>query len=169
MTSKPEGISSGGVGSVVMDNRTMDIETLLMVIQAKRADALQGQMMENAAGIKTRSELLKQFQKALAELRKKLGGMGDHTKDVKLSQEIRALMEKWGIKVPWTGNKANKEQINLAMDNIKGFMDAKNSDAQMDMIRLQSLQTKFNQSIEIMTNTFQKFAKTKDSIISNMR
>jgi biotin operon repressor len=55
------------------------------------------------------------------------------------------------------------------INEIKGSLDNLNSTSQMDMIRLQSLSNKRNQAFEMLTNQIQKFAKTNDSIIGNMR
>ncbi len=62
-----------------------------------------------------------------------------------------------------------KGEIDVAINKIKGMMDTNNSSNQMDMLRLQQLTSKRNESFELMTNFVKKMADSRQSIISNMR
>ncbi|HLO78013.1 MAG TPA: hypothetical protein VK196_16285 [Magnetospirillum sp.] len=55
------------------------------------------------------------------------------------------------------------------IEQIKGKLDAKNNESQLDMIRMQSINNKHNQSVEALSNLVQKTAKMNDTIIGNMR
>lgn len=59
--------------------------------------------------------------------------------------------------------------LNGWAEQLKSKLDSLNSTSQMDMIRLQSLSNKRNEAFEQLTNFVQKFAKSRESIISNMR
>lgn len=52
---------------------------------------------------------------------------------------------------------------------LKSEIDRLNRDGQLDMIRLQDLINKRNQAHDMMTDTIQKFQKTLDGIVRNMR
>ena len=61
--------------------------------------------------------------------------------------------------------KKNAKQIT----KIQGQIDKLNSDSQLDMIKLQSLTNKRNQTFEMMSNLTQKFSQSCDKMIGNIR
>ncbi|MGA0584308.1 MAG: hypothetical protein ACO2ER_10450 [Castellaniella sp.] len=67
----------------------------------------------------------------------------------------------------WGGN-ATKGQMDAAITKIKGLIDAESNNQQMDMLRLQSLNNKKNESIEILTNTQKKHTDANSNIIRNI-
>ena len=68
-----------------------------------------------------------------------------------------------------TGDIGNvtKGQLDAAITKIKGLIDAESNNQQMDMLRLQSLSNKKNESIEILTSTQKKQADAVSNIIRN--
>jgi hypothetical protein len=65
--------------------------------------------------------------------------------------------------------KFSKEEAQTLIENIKTSIDNLSSSSQLDMIKLQGLINKRNQTIEMMTNLMQKLQKTNDAIVGNMR
>ena len=61
----------------------------------------------------------------------------------------------------------NKGQIDAAITKIKGLIDAESNNQQMDMLRLQSLSNKKNESVEILTSTQKKQTDATSNIIRN--
>ncbi|MFC4297774.1 hypothetical protein ACFO0J_06940 [Castellaniella hirudinis] len=61
-----------------------------------------------------------------------------------------------------------KGDIDAAITKIKGMIDAESNNQQMDMLRLQSLNNKKNESIEILTNTQKKHTDAASNIIRNL-
>ncbi|WP_323018731.1 hypothetical protein [Castellaniella sp.] len=61
-----------------------------------------------------------------------------------------------------------KGEVDAAITKIKGMIDAESNNQQMDMLRLQSLNNKKNESIEILTNTQKKHTDSASSIIRNI-
>jgi len=61
-----------------------------------------------------------------------------------------------------------KGQIDAAITKVKGLIDAESNNQQMDMLRLQSLNNKKNESIEILTNTQKKHTDANSNIIRNL-
>ena len=61
-----------------------------------------------------------------------------------------------------------KGEIDAAITKIKGMIDAESNNQQMDMLRLQSLNNKKNESIEILTNTQKKNTDANSNIIRNL-
>ncbi|CAM2005059.1 DUF1521 domain-containing protein [Acanthopleuribacter pedis] len=60
------------------------------------------------------------------------------------------------------------DDLASTIENLKGTIDTLNATSQMDMIRLQSLNNKYTQSFDMMTNFIKKFDANKDGIIRNM-
>ena len=61
-----------------------------------------------------------------------------------------------------------KGEIDAAITKIKGMIDAESNNQQMDMLRLQSLNNKKNESVEILTNTQKKNTDANSNIIRNL-
>jgi hypothetical protein len=61
-----------------------------------------------------------------------------------------------------------KSEIDTAITKVKGLIDAESNNQQMDMLRLQSLNNKKNESIEILTNTQKKHTDANTNIIRNI-
>ncbi|MBJ7263412.1 MAG: hypothetical protein JHC61_06600 [Burkholderiaceae bacterium] len=60
-----------------------------------------------------------------------------------------------------------KGEIETAITKIKGMIDAESNNQQMDMLRLQSLNNKKNESVEILTTTQKKQSDSLSGIIRN--
>ena len=60
-----------------------------------------------------------------------------------------------------------KGEIETAITKIKGMIDAESNNQQMDMLRLQSLNNKKNESVEILTTTQKKSNDSNYGIIRN--
>jgi len=63
----------------------------------------------------------------------------------------------------------NQGEFDVMINNLKSSIDTVNSQSQMDMVRLQGLMDKRNQSFDMLTNNISKFGKSMDSVIGNMR
>ncbi len=63
---------------------------------------------------------------------------------------------------------STKGEIDTAITKIKGMIDSQSNNQQMDMLRLQSLNNKKNEAIEILTNTQKKHTDTVSGIIRNI-
>ncbi|WP_368640201.1 hypothetical protein ABRZ04_02230 [Castellaniella ginsengisoli] len=66
-----------------------------------------------------------------------------------------------------SGN-STRGEIEAAITKVKGLIDAESNNQQMDMLRLQSLNNKKNESIEILTNTQKKHTDANSNIIRNI-
>ncbi len=62
-----------------------------------------------------------------------------------------------------------KGELEGAISKVKSLIDAEANNQQMDMLRLQSLNNKKNESIEILTNAQKKHTDASSNIIRNMR
>ncbi len=157
-----------GVDNFSMDGQIYDVDTMIMVLQMGRVENLDQSLLDQSQEIKDRNERIKTANEFLAEMR----GLKAAEADNDPSAAYIAFANSNNINIPHTDigdcdNAAEKWDANI--EAVKGFIDAQNSTSQMDMIRLQQLMNKRNQSYETMTNTISKEAKTKDSIISNYR
>ncbi len=60
------------------------------------------------------------------------------------------------------------DDLSATVENLKGFMDSLNSTSQLEMIRLQSLTSKHNNSFEVMTNLLKKRGDLDSTITRNI-
>ncbi|MBJ7263410.1 MAG: hypothetical protein JHC61_06590 [Burkholderiaceae bacterium] len=75
-----------------------------------------------------------------------------------------------GVKLTGTAvvsSVTTKGEIETAITKIKGMIDAESNNQQMDMLRLQSLNNKKNESVEILTTTQKKHSDSTSGIIRN--
>lgn len=61
-----------------------------------------------------------------------------------------------------------KGQVDAAIAKVKGLIDGESNNQQMDMIRLQSLNNKKNESIDTLTTTQKKHTDVSSGIIRNL-
>ena len=180
-------VEMGGMGAIagVQSNSNIDIEMFMMQISAERANNLESQMKDQVNEVKARQDAIGKLTKFLNDLSGAIKGKkdGDDIKmnDLGLTTKYdpdckdgwSALLEKFGCtyksgQITSDGH-AKKETIEGWMEQLKGGIDALNSQGQLDMIRLQSIMNKRNESFEQMTNMMQKFNKARESIVGNLR
>lgn len=164
MTEISGNITPIGASTANMDGQVLDIETLMVMLQMERAENINGQLMDQANEMKKKNALLKDAQAILGKARE-LRPAKDSGK-AQVSDEIKNFANQYGIDIK-EGN-INQSEWDQNIENIKGFIDSTNSSSQMDMIRLQSLNNKYSQAFDMMTNFIKKFSASKDGIIRNM-
>ncbi|MEO1524988.1 MAG: hypothetical protein AAFX06_06105 [Planctomycetota bacterium] len=172
----------------------VDLETLFMSLGAERANTLDGVIQGHAADMKKRNDEINELNSALQTLRAHQnnveGNAGGSTTSTLYANasEVKAAYEtlqKHGVQRPSSlsihnvndstfaiqapNGQAYKDGMSAYIENVKTAIDSKSSSSQLDMIKMQGLINKRNQTVEMLTNLVQKFAKTKDSIIGNMR
>jgi hypothetical protein len=156
----------------------MNIPELMMAIQIERGNIIDGQIRDQMAEMQKRNEWLRDANAALAAMR---ANRPTNDKDVKdygtfinskgETQSVMDFFDKNGIAIEHTGNdeKGVQTEFDQAIANLKSAIDTVNSQSQMDMVRLQGLMDKRNQTFDMITNSLSKFSKSMDSVISNMR
>ena len=85
--------------------------------------------------------------------------------------EMRKFFDTNGIKYDTTGNDMinTKDEWEVAIQGLKNFTDKLNSQSELDFIRVQNLNNKREQALELTTNQLQKDSKIKNDIIGNTR
>lgn len=96
------------------------------------------------------------------------GTMDAHGSTVKgwmdqLDQKISALQQR----IETSGQEIRGKETEIT--SIKGQIDSVSNSQQMEMLRLQSLSNKRNESFDLMTNFMKKMQDNRSSIMSNMR
>ncbi|WP_142848244.1 hypothetical protein [Telmatospirillum sp. J64-1] len=168
----------------------LDLEAFMMAVQAERANNLEAQMADQINEIKQRQAEIANLNELLADIRG-LRPSGDNPNawadlgsTYEESEAMVTRLEKAGVTIKRDGSDSEMGGVNVPgtgkydakqiwfdnwIEEIKGKLDNLNSTSQLDMIRLQSLSNKRNEAFEQLTNAVQKMAKTRESIIGNMR
>jgi predicted nucleic acid-binding Zn-ribbon protein len=133
--------STSTVGAANFDN--MDIESMFMSLVSERANVLDSAITERAKAMQDRNAQISAINDDVVKIRTEMQGMDKDSKEYK-----------------------NKE---LDLQNKQTQIDSLSSNSQLDMIQLQGLINKRNQSVDMLTNLVEKFSKTMDGIVSNMR
>jgi DNA repair exonuclease SbcCD ATPase subunit len=121
-----------------------DIEGATMLLQTTRAKGLEQQLGARISALQDRNAQIKSLNDDMVRLQKEKNDLGkDDTK-----------------------GRGDKD---TAIAAKKGEIDKLNSDSQIDMIGIQGLVNKRNESFDMLTNLLGKFQKTIDGIVGNMR
>jgi small-conductance mechanosensitive channel len=116
-----------------------DIQGAIMLLQTTRVKNLDEQLKGRIAALQDRNAQIKSLNDQLGDAQKALAGDKDN------------------------GDKQKR------VTQLKGQIDLMNSDSQLDMIGLQSLVNKRNEAFDMLSNLLNKFQKTMDGIVGNMR
>jgi hypothetical protein len=121
-----------------------DIEGAVMLLQTTRAKGLEQQLNNRLSALQDRNAQIKSLNDDMVRLQKEKNDLGKDD----------------------TTGRGNKDTDIAAK---KGEIDKLNSDSQIDMIGIQGLVNKRNESFDMLTNLLGKFQKTIDGIVGNMR
>lgn len=184
----------GPTGISGMNIASMDIETALMMVQTRRTELLETQLKGQLEQVSQRNDRIAKMNELMSELSSvnaQFGSKAGNTTKVSAKTKDGGIAD-WGSKIN-TGSlqtKANaagvdlesmkvlsggsiknatKGDIDVAIQKIKGMIDAESNSQQMDMLRLQSLSNKRNEAFDLMTNFIKKMNDNRSSIVGNMR
>src|SRR5262249_60298313 len=132
MTEAPS-IVHGGGDKFIMDGKTYDLQTLMMMLNVQRAEDLDKQLGDQLAVMKTRLDETKQLNQILNKVRSaRPDGDGTaHINKVLTDQERGFIYNKFGVDVPPTDLKAAQWDTKC-IEPIKGAIETNNSTSQMD-------------------------------------
>jgi|GEM_PF-5781928 len=139
-----------------------DLETLM--------NQCQNNDLEVAALLQDVPEINKKLERAndiLAMMRDQKANHGE------ISKEVSDYFSENGLALVSFEVSYDDEEIEAAWDEnietVKGYIDTLNSEAQLQMIKLQSAINKRDQAYELAQNMLEKDQKTRDTITGNMR
>lgn len=125
-----------------IDLSSVDIETALITVQQQRTNLLESQLQTQLAEVQTRNEQLVSLNEQLNQLNAEKGATTDTAKQAELDGQFQTV----------------QNQINTL-----------NNSQQIDMLRLQNMNSKRNNAFDAMTNFVRKMQGSRSSIFSNMR
>jgi hypothetical protein len=164
---------------------TGDMESVLLAFGIERAQNMESAVKAKIADMRSRNADIQELQKAMQYMRsvkpekdedgKKLevNGSAISTSDPNY-QAAKATLEKHGL---WSNIEEKDGNAKLGKDdafadmiaNMESKIDELTSNDQLDMITLQSMVSKQNNAIEMVSNLTSKFAQLNDKIVGNMR
>ncbi len=148
----------------IIAGQTYDLDTLILALQMERTENIDVQLADQANHLKRKNQILAAAQNWMGHLRGNRPEKADHSKAI--PPAYAAWAAQYGIDTTDNTKQAGWDKM---IEHLKAFIDSQNSSSQLDMIRLQTLMNKRNQSFDTMTNVLSKMAKSRDSIISNFR
>ncbi|MBJ6362446.1 hypothetical protein ACFOQM_14265 [Paenibacillus sp. GCM10012307] len=158
-------VIGSGVGS--MDINSMDIETAMMMVQSNRAQLLDAQVKAQMETIQNRNKQIIELNNLILASTEAMNNIVNENCVYKSSDSVDRL---YGMGVITSRkNEFKRSEIETIIQQLKGMVDAMNSSQQMDMLRLQSITNKRNESLDILTNFSKKMQDQRSSIIGNIR
>lgn len=132
----------GETSSVNIQNiQSFDVETALMMVQSNRARLVDEQLQAQLATVQN-------INKQVAILNEQLSSLNKEREKKSINDTV---------------------EIDAQIKIIKEQIDTMISNQQMDMVKLQSLSNKRNETFDLMTNFMKKMQENRSSIIGNMR
>lgn len=163
---------------------SMDLATALMMVQSQRTELLESQLKDQLTTVSLRNEQIAKLNDVLSAITTIQNHFGttdatmtyqDATKTTEsdkimatnLANLTQALKDA-GIDASFTVD-SKLGDFNSEVTKVKGMIDAQSNTQQMDMLRIQSLSGKRNESFDLMTNSIKKFQDGNSAILSNYR
>lgn len=132
----------GETSSVNIQNiQSFDVENALMMVQSNRARLVDEQLQAQLATVQN-------INKQVAILNEQLSSLNKEREKKSINDTV---------------------EIDAQIKIIKEQIDTMISNQQMDMVKLQSLSNKRNETFDLMTNFMKKMQENRSSIIGNMR
>lgn len=176
--------AAGGVGSTPPATTidSMDIETMLMMVQSQRTRLLDAQLKTQIEDVQRRNAQIAKLNDVLGALNAVHARIAGTNADSRLDgpaerhaaqvAAVRTTIERAGITDLGLGTDAGawtRGALDAAVTRVKGMIDAQSNSQQMDMLRLQSMSNKRNEAFDVMTNFIKKMQEARAAIIGNMR
>ena len=164
-------VQSVGGGTFVVGGQSMDYATLVLALQLERVDLLDKQLGAQAQAIQDRNALIAQANDMLTRVQQLKNQAAQNNTATNGGAEMKKFFDTNGIKYDTTGNDMinTKDEWEVAIQGLKNFTDKLNSQSELDFIRVQNLNNKREQALELTTNQLQKDSKIKNDIIGNTR
>lgn len=176
--------SLGALPAIPLEN--MDLETAMFMIQAKRASLQEDQLKAQMVHVQKTNEKVQALNTVLSELNKLQAllppgagpdtALGDKVKKPDVERFMAALKplgitseSLFGGKTSAQFQQLTKQNLDTAVAEIKNQVDGSSNTQQLDMLRLQSLSNKRNESFDLMTNFMKKSQDNRSAIIGNIR
>ncbi|QGG52049.1 hypothetical protein [Lysinibacillus pakistanensis] len=132
----------GYQGTAPIDLSSVDLETALKMVQQQRTNLLESQLPTQLTEVQTRNEQLAGLNEQLNQLNAEKGATTDTAKQAELDGQLQTV----------------QNQINTLSNS-----------QQMDMLRIQSMNSKRNEAFDAMTNFVKKMQDSRSSILGNIR
>ncbi|GAB2734953.1 type III secretion system needle tip complex Bsp22 [Melaminivora jejuensis] len=161
-------------GMSSIDVQSMDLETLMMMVQSNRAQLLEDQLKSQISSVQAKNDNISKLNELLGALNSAAAKFKSDAKagdTIAIPADIKTTAASAGITLPsgFSGDKVTKGNLDSFVQQTKSMIDSQSNSQQMDMLRLQSLSNKRNEAFETMTNFIKKMQDSRNSIISNMR
>lgn len=158
-----------------------DFDTDLQMVQSQRANLLEGQLegqlntvKQHNTNMQNLNDISSQINIAVSKFSgtdatSKISDLKDPAKGQAQAaiNQAKSLASSNGATV--VGDPQTLGDLNTLITTIKGQVDAESNNQQMDMLRLQSLMSKRNETTDLMTDTMKKASDTRSEIIGNIR
>jgi hypothetical protein len=163
ITAQPEVAAQSGVTRL----QGMDIETAMMAVLSEREKLLDAQIKDQIVKVQNQNQNQNQQMSKLYDAYSQLLQMQGTNTVVKLSNEAIETIQLAGISTPSTV--ITKEELGNMIVNVKSMIDSEENLQQMDMLRLQSLTNKRNETFDQISNLMKKIQDRRQAVNENMR
>ncbi|ANP71433.1 Putative secreted protein [Cryobacterium arcticum] len=144
-----------------------DLESAMMVVQSNRANLLEAQLRAQIETVQSRNADISRLNNALAGV----NGYLASPNPTRFAEAAAAVRAAGLLTDPFlTASPTDASGVGRALSaTLRGLIDSSSYSQQMDMLRLQSLSNKRNESFDVMTNFMKKMQESRSSILGSMR
>ena len=149
-----------------VDTLSLDLETALLAVQSQRASQLNAQLADQIAAVQQLNAKLGSLAAATAAVQAFISAPGEEAFAAASKATRDAGVSHAFLDAPVAERPA---QAAALLTHLKAVTDASANSQQMDMLRLQSLSGKRNETFDLMSDFVKKMQESRSSIIGNMR
>lgn len=94
------------------------------------------------------------------------GRINEFKAEAEAEQDLQATTG--STESPATAQTLTRDEWDAAVQNVKGFLEGLNNQSELDMIKYQSVMSKFTSAIEMLSNTMKKLSDNRQAVVRNL-
>ncbi len=150
------------------DIMSMPVDVCAFYLAVVQTNSLDDQIQAKMLQIQSKQSELAHARKLLAQMKELQNKAGDHTSD--MPSDMAQWLDSHGIDYDRTGNDLahTKDEWNINIEHLNAWIQNNNSAIELDMLQIQTLMNKRNQSLDMASNIIKKSTEAKESILRNI-
>jgi len=142
----------------------MPVDVAAFYLAVQQTDSLDKQIKDKMLEIQNKQADIAQAREYLAKM-KELASNAKDKKDASWPSGMKEWLNAHGIS--YNGG-TNESDWNVNIEHLNAYIQNSNSSVELDMLSIQSLMNKRNQSLEMASTIMKKSTDSKESILRNI-
>jgi len=152
------------------DIMSMPVDVCAFYLAVVQTNSLDNQIQQKMLEMQSKQSELAQARQLLAKMKELQDKAGDDDDCSEMPADMAQWLDNHGVDYDRTGNDLwhNKNEWNINIEHLNAWIQNYNSSIELDMLQIQSLMNKRNQSLEMASNIMKKSTEAKEAILRNI-